>query len=68
MMNYWINYEQVLKAWINVKLTILMSTYCEMFLSGMVHLWWRCLLEVYVYMYKCVYFNYDHEGMVCEVI
>ena len=35
-----------MKSWMKAKLDRLFNPYCEMLLSGMVHLWWGCLLDV----------------------
>ena len=57
----------MVKPWMNSMLVIFVSCYCEIIYTGMVHIWWRCLFEVYEYMHGYVYCDYVHEGIVCEV-
>lgn len=67
MINYWGNYEWVMKSLMNSKLVILVSSYDEILLSGIVHLFWRCLCEIYGYMYEYVYSEYGLGSIACEL-
>ena len=53
----------MVKAWMNGKLAILFSSFDEMLLSVMVHLWWQFLCEIYGYMYECVYCEYAFKAL-----
>ena len=55
-----------MKVWIKGKLVMLFYFIYEMFLSGMAHLWWRCLFKPYECEVTCVC-ERGHEGILCEV-